>query len=151
MTDHDLEQRRTANRPTVPMNRMSDRHYLNRVKGSRGAGRTTLVPPEMVEEDLVAIRHGDGIRLPNNHYSYRERIYAWEKDETYYPVSGPGFLIANRSTYKALQTLVRHGGPTRNAMRELESEQGMPSESVESAISMWRLRTNRGDNDDLLD
>jgi hypothetical protein len=135
------------------MNLMNDRHLLDRVRGSRGARVTTLVPPDMVatvEEDLEAIRLGDGRKLPDNQFEYRGRIYAWEKGETYYPVSGPGFLVADRAPYKALQTFSRHGGVTDVAMQELTRDPFMPKESVESAIEMWRKRTNRG-NDDVLD
>lgn len=132
---------------------MNERHLLNRVRGKRGARITTLVPPDMVatvEEDLEAIRRGEGQKLPNHHYEYRGRVYAWEKGETYYPVSGPGFLIADRPTYKALQMFSRHGGVNAKAMQELANDPHMPQANVELALEMWRKRTNRGD-DDVLD
>ena len=73
------DDRQENNRPTKPMIHMNDRHLLNRVRGSRGASQTTLIPPDMVETvqaDMVAIRNGYGVRLPDNHYEINGRTYA---------------------------------------------------------------------------
>lgn len=147
------DETRAANRPTKPMNHMNDRHLLNRVRGSRGASRTTLIPPDMVETvqaDMIAIRNGNGVKLPDNHYEINDRTYAWEKGETYYPVSGPGLIVVDRPTLKAIQTFAPHGGINDQALAQLSWDQHMPSESVELAKELWRKRTNRG-NDDVLD
>jgi hypothetical protein len=105
---------------------------------------------ETVEADMAASRRGDGLVLPNNHFEVNERTYAWEAGETFYPVSGPGFIIVDRPTLKAIQTFSRHGGVNERSLTELGYDKYMPTECVELAKDIWRLRTNRAD-DDLLD
>lgn len=145
---------REANRPKNPITRINDRHYLNRIKGSRGAEITTIIPPDMVDtvnEDLAAINRGDGNRLPNNRYEYRGRIYVWEDGETGFPESGPGLYTVDRFTNSAIQTFSRHGGVNEGSMNELQRNPHMPESSVKLAKELWRKRTNRSGNDDLLD
>lgn len=154
MEERDPDRRRERNRPPHAITKIHDRHYLNRIKGSRGASVTTIIPPDMVEmvnEDLAAINRGDGTRLPDNRFAYRGRVYAWERGSTGYPVSGPGFIVADRFTYSAIQTFVRHGGVNAGSMNELQRNPHLPGASVELAKECWRKRTNRSGNDDLLD
>jgi hypothetical protein len=145
----DDERDRNPNIPRQPMVRMNPRHRLNQVKGSYRTERTTLVPPEMnetVESDLEGIRRGDGEHLGNNVFRINERVYAWERADLYYPVRGPGFIVAERATLKALQTLRKHGGITDAALNELARDPGIPHECVESAKDLWLRRTNRGES-----
>ncbi|MGN6031346.1 MAG: hypothetical protein ACTHQE_06745 [Thermomicrobiales bacterium] len=120
---------RERNRPPQALTKIGDRHDLNRIKGSRGAELTTIIPPDMVDtvnEDLEAINRGDGTRLPDNRFEYRGRVYAWEQGSTGYPPSGPGFIVADRFTYSAIQTFVRHGGVNTRSMNELRRNPTCP-------------------------
>jgi len=130
------------------MLRMNPRHRLNRVKGTYRTERTTLVPPEAnetVESDREGIRRGDGEHLGNNVFRINQRTYAWERDDMYYPVGGPGFIVADRATLKGLQTVRKHGGITESALNELARDPSISAECVESVKDLWQRRTNRGD------
>lgn len=134
------------NRPSVALERRASRHNLDAIDGYVRE-TTTLIPADMYEtvnDDLEAIRRGDGRKLPNHRYEYRGRIYAWEHGSTYYPVSGPGFIQASRGTYKALLAFKDHDGINAESLYQLANTPTIGLDEVESAIDIWQKRSHPG-------
>ena len=129
-------------RPAAPVLNASPpagRHYLNRLKLNthRKAKNTVILPGTDVEADLQSIREGRAMQ-DGPYYVVGDRYYELHEGGKLYPVQGPGFVLLDRGSFRAL-CILNGLGNTPEAQRMLDNE-GIAEDQQHAARILWGKR-----------
>ncbi|MEQ8280264.1 MAG: hypothetical protein RMA76_13110 [Deltaproteobacteria bacterium] len=113
------------------------RHFVDRIgpKSWTKGTNTVVENPQLVADDVAAIRRGEGV-IDGDRITINGRTYG-AHDGTLFPVEGPGFHQLDRGGFKAIQEIKR-AGSLEGAQQALDG-MGIPQATRELAARLLGL------------
>jgi len=148
---------REAHKPSVPvLAPLRSRHALGALRRNSWIRERTTIALEGVDmvEDTRLIREGWGVRHPSSHgtpemFEINDRWYGIEGTPQVngayrlYPVRGEGCVQLSRIEFKTLILLIQFDGLTLECEKQFVHDPQITSETIETALRVYRLRRNR--------
>ncbi len=88
---------------------------------------------------MAAIRGGNANRS-GDRYEVNGRFYGMEPTGRMFPISGDGLVQLDRREFKALTLLIKYGGRTVDAERQILRDPAMTESVIAKALELFKRR-----------